>query len=81
MEYLFQIYIHDLLQIRIDINSLDISASVHVSGFYSNRVEGLCGTVVRKRNKNAVTTVTNGYGFKVWRLVGFMCKLKKFRKL
>lgn len=65
---LLTIYIHDLLQIRIDINSLDISASVHISGFYSNRVEGLCGTVVRKRNKNAVTTVTNGYGFKVWRV-------------
>nr|XP_022325495.1 von Willebrand factor D and EGF domain-containing protein-like isoform X4 [Crassostrea virginica] len=65
---LLTIYIHDLVQIRIDINSLDISATVHISGFYSNRVEGLCGTVVRKKNKNAVTAVTNGYGFRVWRV-------------
>lgn len=54
---------------------------VYVFGFYSNRVEGLCGIVVWKRNKNVVIMVINGYGFKVWRLVGFMCKLKKFRKL
>ncbi|XP_062612521.1 uncharacterized protein LOC134274281 isoform X2 [Saccostrea cucullata] len=65
---LLTIYIHDLVHIRIDINSLDISASVHVSGFHSNKVEGLCGTIVRKKNKNAVSTVTDGYGVRVWRV-------------